>query len=291
MSIATTISAAVSTRCLQAGDAACGVLGRLSLKSLIGSLLSRVDVPIAMLGGEAREKHAPEREAFVPAGPACVTTWGGSASGSGGRGGVGAYVEVVVKGDRDRVPLSEDRLAIGQSSTNDIPLNADPTVSRLHAVLECLPSGWCIRDLNSRNGTFLNGERVWGERPVRPGDEIRVGQTTLVFRVDAPADQGDPTAGADRPPELTRREHDVLLALCAPLASEDVFRQPASIRAIASALVVTEAAVKKHLARLYDKFRIYGEGETRRLRLANEVIRRQALTMAEIQAWVRSMTA
>jgi len=55
--------------------------------------------------------------------------------------------------------------------------------------------------------------------------------------------------------------------------------------------VVTEAAVKKHLARLYDKFRIYGEGETRRLRLANEVIRRQALTMAEIQAWVRSMTA
>jgi hypothetical protein len=204
---------------------------------------------------------------------------------------VSAYVEVLVGGVRDRVPLAEDRLAIGHSSTNDISLEFDPTVSRLHAVLEHLPSGWCIRDLNSRNGTFLNGDRVWGERPVRPGDEIRVGKTTLVFRLDTPSEPEDPTAGADMPPELTRRERDVLLALCAPLASEDVFRQPASIRAIASALVVTEAAVKQHLMRLYDKFRIYGEGETRRLRLANEVIRRGALSMAEIQAWVRSRKA
>ena len=204
---------------------------------------------------------------------------------------VGAYVQLLVGGTADRVPLTGDRLVIGQSSTNDLALPFDSTVSRLHAILERLPSGWCVRDLNSRNGTFLNGERVWGERPVRPGDEVRVGQTRLVFGLDGPAEQGNETVGADRAPELTRRERDVLLALCAPLASENVFREPASIRRIAAALVVTEAAVKQHLVRLYDKFDLHESDESRRVRLANEAIRRGALSMAEIQEWVRSRPA
>lgn len=198
-----------------------------------------------------------------------------------------AFVEVVVKGSRDRVPLSRERVAIGQASTNDIALSFDRAVSRIHAVLENLSSGWCIRDLNSRNGTFLNGQRIWGERPLRPGDEVRVGQTTLVFRVDAPVEQGLATAGAEEPPELTRREREVLLSLCAPLLSEETFREPASIRTIARSLVVTEAAIKQHLARLYDKFGIQEEEERRRVRLANEAIRRGAVSMAEIQEWAK----
>jgi pSer/pThr/pTyr-binding forkhead associated (FHA) protein len=204
---------------------------------------------------------------------------------------VGAYIEALVGGAPDRIPLSGDRLVIGQTSSNDLPLPFDTTVSRLHAVLENLPAGWCIRDLNSRNGTFLNGERIWGERPLRPGDEIRVGRTMLVFRTDAPSAPEEQTAGAEDAPELTRRERDVLLALCAPLMSEDVFHQPASIHDIAEELVVTDAAVKQHLLRLYDKFGIRETGETRRLRLANESIRRGAVSMAEIQEWVKRRRA
>jgi ATP/maltotriose-dependent transcriptional regulator MalT len=200
---------------------------------------------------------------------------------------VGAYVDVWFEGARDRVALSRGRLAIGQASSNDVALTFDPTVSRLHAVLENLPSGWCIRDLNARNGTYLNGERVWGERPLRPGDEIRVGNTTLRFRVDAPIEEGKATVGVQGAPELTRRERDVLLSLCAPLASGDVFREPASIREIAQALVVTDAAVKQHLSRLYDKFDIRTPGERRRMRLANEAIRRGAVSMGEIDEWAR----
>ena len=84
-------------------------------------------------------------------------------------------------------------------------------------------------------------------------------------------------------PRLTRRERDVLLALCRPLASVEPFRQPASIRAIAEELVVTEAAVKQHLLRLYDKFRLTDQSENRRVRLANEAILRGFFTLAEIQ--------
>jgi hypothetical protein len=72
-------------------------------------------------------------------------------------------------------------------------------------------------------------------------------------------------------PELTRRELDVLTALCRPALSDDAFVAPATAREIAADLVVTEAAVKQHLLRLYQKFRIAG-GLNRRIRLANEVV-------------------
>jgi DNA-binding NarL/FixJ family response regulator len=76
--------------------------------------------------------------------------------------------------------------------------------------------------------------------------------------------------------ELTRRERDVLLALCRPVLDGDVFTEPASVREIAAALVVTEAAVKQHLLHLYDKFGIDDPGTRRRLLLAREAMRRGA---------------
>ena len=53
-------------------------------------------------------------------------------------------------------------------------------------------------------------------------------------------------------------------------------------REIATALVVTEAAVKQHLLRLYEKFGIHGEGERRRVRLANEAMARRAISLADL---------
>ncbi len=72
-------------------------------------------------------------------------------------------------------------------------------------------------------------------------------------------------------PDLTRRECEVLSALCRPALLQDAFVAPATAKDIADELVVTEAAVKQHLLRLYQKFRI-AEGVNRRTRLANEVI-------------------
>ena len=63
----------------------------------------------------------------------------------------------------------------------------------------------------------------------------------------------------------------MLTSLCRPALRQDAFVAPASAREIADELVVTEAAVKQHLLRLYQKFRI-PEGTNRRAKLANEVI-------------------
>ena len=72
------------------------------------------------------------------------------------------------------------------------------------------------------------------------------------------------------------------MVLCRPLVSDDPFPEPASVRQMASELFVTEAAVKQHLQNLYDKFAIPTEGD-RRVRLANEALRRGAVTIAQLR--------
>ena len=69
------------------------------------------------------------------------------------------------------------------------------------------------------------------------------------------------------------------MVFCRPSVSDDPFPEPASVRRMALELFVTEAAIKQHLQNLYDKFAIPAEGE-RRVRLANEAIRRGAVTLA-----------
>jgi DNA-binding CsgD family transcriptional regulator len=195
---------------------------------------------------------------------------------------MGAYLEVWTAAGRELVALEADRLTLGADAANDLVLAADPTLSRLHAALERYGAGWCVRDLDTRNGTFVNGQRVWRERPLHHGDELRVGATRLVYRSDQPG-EAKPTQASEPPPELTRREREVLLVLCRTVLAGEAFTEPASIREIADALVVSEAAVKQHLAHLYDKFGIHGGGERRRVQLANEALRRGAVTMAELR--------
>lgn len=180
-----------------------------------------------------------------------------------------------------RVDLATDRSTIGKAAENDIAVD-DATASHLHAVLEPFPAGWCVTDLGSSNGTWVNGERIWASRRLRHGDEVRVGQTRLVFR-DQMTAAGAATEVEQGSPVLTARERDVLVALCRPLLARDMFTEPASTRAIADELVITGAAVKQHLANLYDKFGIASGDDHRRARLANEALRRGSVSLTELR--------
>jgi pSer/pThr/pTyr-binding forkhead associated (FHA) protein len=195
---------------------------------------------------------------------------------------VGAQVEVMIGVHSWRVQLQADRTTVGKAPENDISLLEDPTASRLHAILERFPAGWCVTDLGSSNGTWVNSERIWSTRALRNGDEIRVGHSRLIFREPLSAD-GTKTEAEDAPPSLTVRERDVLLALCRPLLDRDMFTEPASTRAIADELVITQAAVKQHLANLYDKFGVASSDSNRRARLANEALRRGAVSLSQLR--------
>jgi hypothetical protein len=195
---------------------------------------------------------------------------------------VGPQVEVILGVRSWRFSLEASRTTVGKAGENDISLAEDPTASHLHAVLERFPAGWCVTDLGSSNGTWVNGERIWSSRRLRHGDEIRLGQTRLIFR-DPVSAGGSETETEDAPPSLTARERDVLVALCRPLLDRDMFTEPASTHTIAEALVITQAAVKQHLANLYDKFGVPSGGSNRRSRLANEALRRGAVSLAQLR--------
>jgi FHA domain/Bacterial regulatory proteins, luxR family len=199
---------------------------------------------------------------------------------------LGGFVEVRGPQGTRLVELTNDRSSLGRATTNDVVVLLDPTVSRLHAVIERYPTGFCVRDLGSANGTFVNGEPVRGETQLRTGDELRLGNSRLTFFVVGD-DDSEITAVADGPPVLTRRERDLLLALCRPLLEGEAFAPPAGIRQMASELFVSEAAVKFHLANLYDKFGLTEQQEgapSRRVTLASEAIRRRAVTIADLRA-------
>ncbi|MCA1699954.1 MAG: FHA domain-containing protein [Actinobacteria bacterium] len=72
---------------------------------------------------------------------------------------------------------------MGRSLTADICLSWDEEVSRVHAQLECLGDDWALVDDGlSRNGSFVNGERVPTRRRLANGDELRFGDTVMVYR-------------------------------------------------------------------------------------------------------------
>ena len=199
-----------------------------------------------------------------------------------------SHLEIWKPSGRELITLGGERVTVGKSSTNLVSLNHDSTVSRVHAVLENLGFAWSVRDVGSRNGTYLNGEKISAERVLRSGDELRIGKSRLVFWEVKEGEEitaGEATISAtpsQLPPRLTRRELEVLVVLCRPLVSDDPFPEAVSVRRMAQELFVTEAAIKQHLQNLYDKFAIPPEGE-RRVRLANEAIRRGAVTIAMLR--------
>lgn len=167
--------------------------------------------------------------------------------------------------------LRSEITTVGRGRAVDIRLT-DPSVSRLHAEIVRRGPYAYIVDLGlSRNGTRVNGRPV-ARRVLEDGDVVSFGAARC--RVGGiPHEDLPPEVELRRSatPELTRRELDVLTSLCRPALSDEAFVAPATAREIAADLVVTEAAVKQHLLRLYQKFRI-PEGSNRRTRLANEVV-------------------
>ena len=197
-------------------------------------------------------------------------------------------LEVWVGRGCDRVvTLDGSALLIGSGTHESGIVLADDTVSTAHAVLERVGSTWLLRDVGSRNGTRVGGEKLGGQRRLCDGDEILVGRTRLVFRDRSATRRPKTRPLTPAPPDLTKGERRVLVELCRPLLSTKAFQPPASVHEIAGRLCVGKNAVQSHLVGLYRKFDIY-EVADRRLVLANEAIERGAVTVADLQDEARS---
>jgi len=152
------------------------------------------------------------------------------------------------------LPEHGARLTIGRSPRNDVALRWDGEVSRLHAELERVGTDWLVADdALSRNGTYVNGERLRARRVLRAGDVIRTGDTQLAFVAPAGASISATVSAARAAPapELTPAQRRVLVALCRPLAERGAV---ATNREIAEELVVALDTVKGTLSRLFELF-------------------------------------
>jgi pSer/pThr/pTyr-binding forkhead associated (FHA) protein len=163
-------------------------------------------------------------------------------------------------------------ISIGRGAASDVPLAWDAEVSRVHALLERLGDAWTIVDDGlSRNGTYVNGERIRGRRRLHDGDVIAVGSTVLAYMDPSgrAALATEPTRAAERPP-LSAAQQRVLDALCRPCV-DSPGAAPASNREIAEELFIGTETVKTHLHALYE---LFGIGDVPQYRKRAELVRR-----------------
>ncbi|MCA8985579.1 MAG: FHA domain-containing protein [Planctomycetaceae bacterium] len=104
-------------------------------------------------------------------------------------------------------------VVIGRDPDVDIRVNSTE-VSRQHCEIRSQDEEVFIKDLGSRNGTFLNGEAIYGEVPMQPGDTLHVG--TMVFELCGKKKKVEESPPRPRKPPASRA------ALKAP-SEEDVY--------------------------------------------------------------------
>jgi hypothetical protein len=161
------------------------------------------------------------------------------------------------EGRLQTVALSGE-FTVGRNVEAALSIHWDDQVSGLHAELKQLGGELTLVDDGlSRNGSYVNGERVHGRRRLRDGDRLQFGRTIVLVR--RPTDgEHRATAAAihavSAPADLSVRQREVLTALCRPLMGSNPFAAPASNRQIAEELFLSVPAVKLHLRALFDKF-------------------------------------
>jgi hypothetical protein len=171
------------------------------------------------------------------------------------------------------VNLDGDRAVLGRAPGSDLQIAWDPRVSGVHAFLERRGPQWILEDDGmSRNGTFVDGERVRGQRTLRDGDVIQLGDTLIGYRDPTPTVAATLTVPTVSAPAVSTAQRRVLVALCRPLLCGET-TAPATNEQIAHELVLSLPAVKGHLRVLFNRFGLEKERQNqKRLLLAERAL-------------------
>ncbi len=124
---------------------------------VLWAVWSEVRTPVAVAGGQRVSRKKASRGAI-------------------------SFVVTEPKEHRGNTYTLSNVLNIGRVDDNDIVITDDSFISSHHARIEIRPEGVWVVDLQSTNGSFVNGQRISSERSVRKGDRIQVGSTVLEMR-------------------------------------------------------------------------------------------------------------
>ncbi len=180
-----------------------------------------------------------------------------------------------------------ERVTIGRRPTNDVVLDWDTQISRVHAALERIGDDWTVVDDGlSHNGTYLNGSRVTSRQRLRDGDVINVGEVAIAYRA---ADSGESVSratvtalGPHVGELLTPAQRRVLVALCRPF-KDSTYATPATNQQVADELFVSVDAVKSTLRALFEVFGVDALPQNqKRASLALQALRTGVITRRDL---------
>jgi hypothetical protein len=136
---------------------------------------------VRVIRSAGREKQAPSQDSMI------LTPTAAAAAGMGRGTPARRSVRLVVQRspsleEGDEFPLNSAPVTVGRGGQNDLVLSGDEFASARHARIELRGDGVWVQDLDSTNGTFVNGSRVAGAQRLGGGDVLRVGETDLVVK-------------------------------------------------------------------------------------------------------------
>jgi predicted component of type VI protein secretion system len=170
-------------------------------------------------------------------------------------------------GEPRSVALSGERAVVGRDPDADLPIE-DEAVSWHHLEIESRGGVLMATDLDSRNGTVLNGEPLDRPRRLRDGDTLLVGDHRLEVSDPVAGRAGGTVAAAEPTVALNEEERATAAALVAPYRSEGAFAgRPATRAELAEALHVSERTAQRRLDALAVKLGVPGGSGRERPRL------------------------
>jgi hypothetical protein len=138
---------------------------------------------VRVIRSAGRERQAPSQDSMI------LTPAAAAAAGLGRKAARRKAVRLVVQRspsleDGDEFPVDSAPVTVGRGGQNDLVLTGDDFASARHARIEVRGDGVWVQDLDSTNGTYVNGARVAGAQRVDSGDVLRVGETDLLVEED-----------------------------------------------------------------------------------------------------------
>jgi pSer/pThr/pTyr-binding forkhead associated (FHA) protein len=157
------------------------------------------------------------------------------------------------------VEEGSEELWVGRAESANLRLAWDEEVSALHAQIEVVRDECTLVDDGlSRNGSYVNGERVHGRRHLRDGDVLRCGRTELLYRRPGEGAAEETVIASEAPAaaSISPAQRKVLVALCRPYKDGGKFATPATNQEIAAELHLSVDAVKTHMRALFEKLEV-----------------------------------
>lgn len=178
-----------------------------------------------------------------------------------------ARIWLTGKGREPRSFALGERTTVGRDPEAGVSIE-DEAVSWHHLEIEQRGGVLMATDLDSRNGTALNGEPLERPRRLRDGDVLTVAEYRLEVSDPAPGRAGTTVATSEPSVALSEEERATAAALVAPYRSEGAFAgRPATRAELAEALHVSERTAQRRLDALAAKLAVPGDAGRERPRL------------------------